>query len=64
MFPGIRYAGRLVSDPPSNLGQGEATGFSGTGSQTGTNGRSGAYSMTTIDPAGWHKLLEAWADIT
>ena len=51
MFPGIRYAGRLVSDPPSNLGQGEATMFSGTGSQTGTNGRWGDYSMTTIDPA-------------
>ena len=50
-FPGIRYAGRLVSDPPSNLGQGEATLFSGTGSQTGTNGRWGDYSMTTIDPS-------------
>jgi hypothetical protein len=49
MFPGIRYAGRLVSDPPSNLGQGEATMFTGTGSQTGTNGRWGDYSMTTID---------------
>ena len=49
-FPGIRYAGRLVSDPPSNLGQGEATLFSGAGSQTGTNGRWGDYSMTTIDP--------------
>jgi len=48
-FPGIRYAGRLSSDPPSNLGQGEATLFSGTGSQTGTNGRWGDYSMTTID---------------
>jgi hypothetical protein len=57
-FPGIRYAGRLVSDPPSNLGQGEATLFSGTGSQTGTNGRWGDYSMITIDPADnmtfWH----------
>ena len=50
-FPGIRYAGRLSSDPPSNLGQGEATLFSGAGSQTGTNGRWGDYSMTTIDPA-------------
>ena len=57
-FPGIRYAGRLESDPPSNLGQGEATLFSGTGSQIGTNGRWGDYSMTTIDPADgmtfWH----------
>ena len=50
-FPGIRYAGRLSSDPPSNLGQGEATLFNGAGSQTGTNGRWGDYSMTTVDPA-------------
>jgi N-acetylneuraminic acid mutarotase len=51
MFPGIRYAGRLAADPPNNLGQGENTLFTGTGSQTGTNGRWGDYSMTTIDPA-------------
>jgi hypothetical protein len=50
-FPGIRYAGRLVNDPPSNLGQGEATMFTGTGSQTGTNGRWGDYSYTGIDPS-------------
>jgi hypothetical protein len=57
-FPGIRYAGRLESDPPSNLGQGEATLFSGTGSQTDTVGRWGDYSMTVVDPADgmtfWH----------
>jgi hypothetical protein len=51
LFPGIRYAGRLVGDPPSNLGQGEATMFTGTGSQTGTNGRWGDYSYTAVDPA-------------
>jgi hypothetical protein len=51
LFPGIRYAGRLVGDPPSNLGQGEATMFTGTGSQTGTNGRWGDYSYTAIDPS-------------
>ena len=58
MFPGIRYAGRLAGDPPNNLAQGEATMFSGTGSETDTNGRWGDYSMTTIDPADnmtfWH----------
>jgi len=58
MFPGIRYAGRLATDPIGNLSQGKATMFSGTGSQTGTNGRWGDYSMTTIDPADgtsfWH----------
>src|SRR6266404_3948030 len=58
MFPGIRYAGRLAADPLNNLGQGENTMFSGTGSETDTNGRWGDYSMTTIDPADgtsfWH----------
>jgi hypothetical protein len=49
--PGIRYAGRLESDPPGNLAQGEATLFTGAGSQTDTFGRWGDYSMTTIDPA-------------
>ena len=33
-FPDIRYAGRLASDPSNDLGQGEATMFSGAGSQT------------------------------
>ena len=50
LFPGIRYAGRLAGDPPNNLSQGEATMFTGAGSQIGTNGRWGDYSMTTIDP--------------
>jgi len=57
-FPGIRYAGRLVSDPLNDLGQGENTLFSGTGSETDTSGRWGDYSMTTVDPADgmtfWH----------
>src|SRR5215217_2577494 len=48
IFPGIRYAGRLASDPPGNLSQGEATMFSGAGSQTDTFGRWGDYSTTTI----------------
>jgi hypothetical protein len=56
--PGIRYAGRLVTDPPSDLSQGEAIMFTGAGSETDTNGRWGDYSMTTIDPANgmdfWH----------
>ena len=57
-FPSIRYAGRFASDPPGDLGQGEAILFSGTGSQTSASGRWGDYSMTTIDPADnisfWH----------
>ena len=51
MFPAIRYAGRLSSDPLNDLAQGEANMFSGTGAQTDTNGRWGDYSMNTIDPA-------------
>jgi hypothetical protein len=58
LMPGIRYAGRLAADPLNDLGQGEAILFTGTGSQTDTNGRWGDYSMTTIDPADglsfWH----------
>jgi hypothetical protein len=49
LFPGIRYAGRLVTDPLNNLSQGEATLFTGTGSQT--SNRWGDYSMIAIDPA-------------
>jgi uncharacterized repeat protein (TIGR01451 family) len=48
--PQIRYAGRLVTDPANMLGQGEATLFAGTGSQTGTTNRWGDYSDLTVDP--------------
>src|SRR5262245_20371814 len=48
--PQVRYAGRLAADPPGTLGQGEATLFAGTGSQTGTGGRWGDYSDLTVDP--------------
>ena len=57
IFPGIRYAGRFASDPPNNLGQGEAVMTNGTGSQTSASGRWGDYSMTTLDTDGttfWH----------
>ena len=56
IFPSIRYAGRLASDPPNNLGQGEAIMTNGGGSQA-TGGRWGDYTMTTIDTDGmtfWH----------
>ena len=56
IFPGIRYAGRLETDPPNNLGQGEAIMTDGVGSQAAS--RWGDYSMTTIDPSDgmtfWH----------
>jgi hypothetical protein len=55
VFPGIRYAGRLVSDPLNTLAQGEATLINGGGSQTATqnanDGRWGDYSMLAVDPA-------------
>src|SRR5206468_240367 len=57
IFPGIRYAGRLASDPPGNLTQGEAIMTNGGGSQTDTRGRWGDYTMTTLDTDGmtfWH----------
>ncbi|PWT88607.1 MAG: hypothetical protein C5B55_12830, partial [Blastocatellia bacterium] len=50
IFPQLRYAGRLASDPLNTLGQGEATLFAGTGSQSGTGSRWGDYSALTIDP--------------
>jgi hypothetical protein len=56
IHPGIRYAGRLETDPPNDLGQGEAEMFGGVGSQAAN--RWGDYSMTTIDPTNgmdfWH----------
>src|SRR5438132_269025 len=58
VHPGIRYAGRLVSDPPNNFAQGEADMFDGAGSQSDTLSRWGDYSNTTVDPADgtsfWH----------
>lgn len=49
-FPGIDYVGRLVSDPPGSLPQGESALIAGGGSQTGSN-RWGDYSAMTLDPA-------------
>jgi hypothetical protein len=57
IFPGIHYAGRFATDPPNNLGQGEAVLIDGTGAQTSASGRWGDYSMTTLDTDGttfWH----------
>ena len=58
MYAGIRYAGRLASDPLNNLGQGEAIMTNGAGAQLAGLGRWGDYTMTTVDPADgitfWH----------
>ncbi len=50
LFPGIRYAGRLNSDPLGDLSLGEGTIVSGTGVQRTTNSRWGDYSSLNIDP--------------
>jgi len=55
--PSIRYAGRLVNDPPSNLAEGEAVMFAGVGPQT-SHSRWGDYTRTEVDPSNgmdfWH----------
>jgi hypothetical protein len=57
IVPSIRYAGRLVSDPPSNLAQGEAIMFPGVSAQT-ISRRWGDYTRTEVDPSNgmdfWH----------
>jgi hypothetical protein len=57
VYPSIRYAGRLATDPPNTLAQGEAIMTTGGGSQTGVSGW-GAYTMMAVDPADemtfWH----------
>jgi hypothetical protein len=50
VFPSIRYAGRLASDPPGTLPQGEVSVIEGTFSQTGPT-RWGDYSAMVVDPA-------------
>ena len=50
VFPSLRYAGRLSTDPLNNLSQGEAVLYDGQGSQSGTSNRWGDYSDLTIDP--------------
>ncbi|MEO8286116.1 MAG: hypothetical protein ABI670_06735 [Chloroflexota bacterium] len=50
VFPSLRYAGQIPSDPKGILGQGETTLFAGLGSQSGTGSRWGDYSDLTVDP--------------
>ncbi len=48
VFPGLRYAGRLATDPAGTLPQGETTLISGTASN-GSN-RYGDYAALSVDP--------------
>jgi hypothetical protein len=50
VFPGIRYAGRLVGDPLGQLSQGEMVLQVGSGVQTTTNSRWGDYTSMNVDP--------------
>lgn len=50
VYPGLRYAGRLASDPAGQLSQGESVLVAGGGSQTGGGGRWGDYSSMSVDP--------------
>ncbi len=50
VYPSIRYAGRLASDPLNTLPQGEGSIVAGAGSQSGVN-RWGDYSAMSVDPA-------------
>ena len=49
LFPSIRYAARMASDPPDGLFQGEVEITPGSGFQEGTN-RWGDYSSMSVDP--------------
>ena len=50
MFPAIRYAGRLATDPLNQLPQTETSLIEGTLSQTGGATRWGDYSAMSVDP--------------
>ncbi|MFZ2447981.1 MAG: carboxypeptidase regulatory-like domain-containing protein [Syntrophobacteraceae bacterium] len=51
IYPSVRYTGRLVSDPPGVMAQGESEIVAGAGSQTASHARWGDYSMMAVDPA-------------
>ena len=50
LHPSILYTGRLTSDPPGTMAQGENTLVAGSGVQLGTANRWGDYSSMSVDP--------------
>jgi hypothetical protein len=50
VYPGIRYTGRLKSDPKGQMTLGEGKIIKGTGVQTSTNSRWGDYTSLNLDP--------------
>jgi len=58
-YPGLRYTGRLASDPLGQMTFTEQTAVNGTSSKTNSN-RYGDYSHTSLDPDGitfWHTAM-------
>jgi N-acetylneuraminic acid mutarotase len=51
VFPSIRVAGRLASDPAGEMSQGELEIIAGNGHQTFFDGRWGDYSGMSVDPS-------------
>ena len=51
VYPGIRYTGRLASDPLGQMPQGEGVVINGSGVQTTTNSRWGDYTSMNMDPS-------------
>ena len=51
LHPEIHYTGRLVSDAPGAMSQGEGTIINGAGSQNNRLTRRGDYSAMNVDPA-------------
>jgi hypothetical protein len=52
VYPGIRYTGRLVTDPLGQMPQGEGVVINGSGVQTTTNSRWGDYTSMNVDTDG------------
>lgn len=50
VFPGIRYTGRLSTDPLGTMGLGEGVIVNGSGVQTTMNSRWGDYTSLNVDP--------------
>jgi hypothetical protein len=51
VFPGVRYTGRLSTDPPGQMPQGEEVFINGIGAQLTTNNRWGDYTSMNVDPS-------------
>jgi hypothetical protein len=50
-YPSVRYTGRLATDAPGIMTQGEAELVAGSGAQTHESGRWGDYSTLAVDPS-------------